>query len=558
MNERFLQDLKSRVDLVDIVGQYSPLKRSGKNYSCRSPFRDERTPSFSVSPDKQVWYDFGASEGGDVISFIEKIENCSFVEAIQFLSDKVGMEIPQQSSKQQAKDQERKSLKVQIYQLHSKATEFFTKQLSLNKVVQKYLSNRKISQETITKWRLGYGGDGVSDCTEYLLQSGFSEDLITKSGVAFSRNFGEKKMADRFAKRLIIPINEARNEEIIAFGGRDLSGEKKVAKYLNSPENPVYEKSLVLFGLDKARKSIIKQEKVIIVEGYFDVISAHENGLDFTVGTCGTALTDSHLRILKRMTKQIYLAFDSDLAGKKATLRAVEICLKNELTPWIIFDDNGKDFDELVRDGKDLSVIFSQAENAMEFLIKGFAKKNLQNGIEGRKKFLDSVFYFLKLVTRPIEIDDLLELIALKLNKSKALIESEFLRFKSSQKTRLKSFERTSDKKLEVSHQAYFVGFILSNGKRFKANFKKEWLDIITENFPGKILKKWLNSEQLTEDEQKKTQPWELASLNTQEEFSSEEHLQDEFDSYIKRFSQDFSHQKLLEKAQKIRGEINK
>ena len=142
MNERFLQDLKSRVDLVDIVGQYSPLKRSGKNYSCRSPFRDERTPSFSVSPDKQVWYDFGASEGGDVISFIEKIENCSFVEAIQFLSDKVGAEIPQQSSKQQAKDQERKSLKVQIYQLHSKATEFFTKQLSLNKVVQKYLSNR--------------------------------------------------------------------------------------------------------------------------------------------------------------------------------------------------------------------------------------------------------------------------------------------------------------------------------------------------------------------------------------------------------------------------------
>ncbi len=537
MNDRFLEDLKNRIDIVEIVRKYAELKKSGKNYMCRSPFRNERTPSFCVSPDKQFWYDFGTSEGGDVISFLEKIENFSFTEAVEHLADMAGMEVPQKLDKKTISREK----KASIYDLHRQAALFFGKELQKNTQAQTYLKNRGISMKTMVEWQLGYGGDQLDGLTKFLLNKGFSPEKIAESGVAFERDFGNKTMMDRFRKRLIIPIFEARNGEIIAFTGRDLSGEKKVAKYVNSPENPVYHKSSTLFGLHRAKKKIREKDAVILVEGNFDVISMHAVGLTNCVATCGTSLTEDHLRVLRRMTKNIILAFDSDLAGKKATLRAVEMCLKMELNPRIVEIVGGKDLDEMLqKDENSAKLAVRNAQKALDFLFDKFGKKNLDGSIDGETKFLDSFFFFLKLVKRPIEVDDFIDKISRKLNRSRVIIEQEFQRYLTKNK-KPERIKNTREKKKKISREEGFAGFIGAFPKisrKIVGNKVEKFLQYFSEEKSREILRKFLLAEEMSAEEKLEFNSWVLAQENLYGEMFSVENQKKEFKRFFEKLKQ--------------------
>jgi len=550
MNDRFIEDLKDRTDIVELVRKYTELKKSGKNYMCRSPFRNERTPSFCVSPEKQFWYDFGSSEGGDAISFLEKMESLSFGEAVEMLADSAGIDVPKDFGGDKGPSREEKK---DIFALHRKAGEYFKAQLEKDKKSKEYLANRKITDSTIADWWLGYGGSAKDGLTKYLLNSGFSQDMIAQSGVAFERDFGNKKMQDRFYGRLMIPIFEPKNGEIIAFTGRDLSGDKKAAKYINSPENPVYHKSATLFGLHRARKIIREKDSVILVEGNFDVISAHAAGFKNCVATCGTSLTEEHLRLIKRLTKNIYLAFDSDIAGKKATLRGTEMVLQMELSPFIIEITGKKDLDEVAqKDPEALKEIIAGAQNAVLFLLEKFALKNLDGSIEGEKKFLDSIFHFLKLIHRPIERDEILSRIAQKTKRAKGIIEEEFKKFeRQNQRTKKKEKEAVSSVK-KFSIEECFVGFLSANWSHFEERLNEEHGGLLVGR-PREILEKKIIGTPLSKEEKEQLSGWELHEENLYGESVSETELEKGFEVFASTLQKHKDKENRTEAAKKIR-----
>ncbi len=552
MDSRFLEDLKNRIDIVELVRRYAELKKSGKNYMCRSPFRNERTPSFCVSPDKQFWYDFGASEGGDAISFLERIENVSFVEAVELLADMAGVEVPKTLASEKGPSREEKK---DIFSLHEKAAEFFATQLQNSKKAKDYLAARGILESVIASWRLGYGGDVENGLTKFLLEQGFSETEIARSGVAFEREFGDKKMRDRFFGRLMIPIFEPREAKIIAFTGRDLSGRKDVAKYVNSPENPVYHKSATLFGFERARKIIQERDSAILVEGNFDVISAHSASFCNTVATCGTSLTEDHLRLLKRLTKNISLAFDSDLAGKKATLRAVEMVLQMEMNPFVIEITHGKDIDEWAqKDLAGLKKAVENPENALLFLLKKFSAKYADGSIEGEKKFLDSIFPFLRVVHRPVERDELLGRISKTLNRPRGIIEEEFQKF-----VRQNSHERASKTEeptfKKFSRDECFVGFLSANWNFFREKISEKTLELLS-GLPRTLIDKKIIGEDLTEEEQKTLLAWELHQENLYGEDVAEEILERDAKIFISQLQKEKEKSGRREQAREVRKNL--
>lgn len=554
MNDRFLEDLKNRIDIVEIVKRYaSDLKKSGKNYMCRSPFRNERTASFCVSPDKQFWYDFGTSEGGDAISFLEKIENMNFPEAVEMLADIAGVEVPKDFGGDKGPTKEEKT---DIFSLHTKACEYFASELQKSKKASEYLANRKISKEAIADWKLGYGGDRADGLTKFLLKSGFSESDITRSGVAFEREFGDKKMRDRFWERLMIPISDHRDgKKIIAFTGRDLSGKKDIAKYVNSPENPVYHKSSTLFGFDRARKAIREKDAVILVEGNFDVISAHMAGFTHTVATCGTSLTEDHLRIIKRLTKNIYLAFDSDIAGKKATLRGVEMSLKMELNPFIVEISGGKDLDELAQESvEELEKAIKGAKNAVVFLFEKFAGKFLDETLEGEKKFLDAIFSVLLFVHRPVERDELLSKISKKLGRPKSIAEEEFEKFVRKSKT----YEKIKEEEIKTrkfNREECLVGFVSTHWEFFADKLDVKVLEVLGDR-EKVVLEKKMNQENLSDEENTLLNSWEMYAENLYGEYVSEDTLKKDFVTLAEQLRREKEKIRRFEQAQKLREQL--
>jgi DNA primase len=554
MKERFVEDLKARMDIVEIVRRYAQLKKSGKNWMCRSPFRNERTPSFCVSPDKQFWYDFGNAEGGDVISFIEKMENLSFQESVQFLADIGGMDVPKNFGDGAVSREQKQDL----FGLHATAAEYFSLQLEKNAGAKKYLKDRGISAEICKEWNIGYGGEKEDGMTQYLLGKGFDAAQIEKSGVAFVREFGNKKMRDRFDRRVLLPICEPRNGEIIAFSGRKISEDQGGGKYINSPENPVYHKSATLFGLHRARKKIQIRDAVLLVEGNFDVISAHSAGFEHCVATCGTALTDDHLRVLKRLTRTILLAFDSDKAGKKATLRGVEMCLREELSPRIVEISGGKDLDDMFQNSPDeAKKAIEEARDALDFLFEKFALKSLDDSVKGETKFLDSFFFFLRLVSRPIEVDEWLGRIAKKIKRSRQVVDQEFKRFVAGSAKELGyQKEKTVESDIpKFTREESFVGFLSAFWSYFspKLEGKEALADLLKEQLPKELLKKKILKQTLSEEDTLKFTAWELHEANKYEEDFSDENKKKEFDRFVKLFKTEKEKLNRLEQARNLK-----
>jgi DNA primase len=362
-----IEEIKNRIDIVDLVSEYVTLKKAGRNFTGLCPFHQEKTASFSVNRDKQIFYCFGCGEGGNAITFLMKIADKSFPEAIKELAAKTGVVLPPISSGKESRQKD--LLKEGVIQVNSKAAQQFSHYLFTNAGVpaRKYLQGRGIADEVIKQFRLGYAPDTWRSLTEYIENSGLSLKMAEQAGLIIPGKEGS--FYDRFRGRLIFPIENVFGE-IIAFGGRIL--DKGEPKYLNSPESPVYIKGKNLYGLNKAKEEIRKKGFALIVEGYFDLISLWNAGIGNVVATLGTALTRDHLDLLRRYTVDVVALFDPDEAGKKALDRSLELFLSAEMKARALILPEKCDPDDYVRKfGKDkMEALISRAQPLSDYYIE--------------------------------------------------------------------------------------------------------------------------------------------------------------------------------------------
>lgn len=417
-SEELIDEIKNSNDIVDVISQYVILKRSGRNFFGLCPFHKEKSPSFSVSPDKQIFHCFGCGAGGNVIHFVSKIENADFKEAISILANRAGIELPTLNNYE---DNKTAMLKTKVYEINQIAAEFYHHNLyrSTSKTAQEYIKKRKLDNKTLKSFLIGYSGN-YDELYKILKQKGYKEEEILASSLVNKTDDG--KYIDRFRKRVMFPIQDIRNK-VIAFGGRVLDDSKP--KYINSPENIVYSKGRHLFGLNVAKKSDLKN--IIIVEGYMDAISLYQRGITNVVASLGTALTEAQGRLLRRYSERVTIGYDSDGAGQAATLRGLEILQNIGCDVRILQISGAKDPDEyVIKYGPERFLkCVEQAISLVEFKVKMLKQNlNLEN-INDKIKFLNEVAKILANVTNSIERELYIEKIATEYKVSKESIYGE-------------------------------------------------------------------------------------------------------------------------------------
>ena len=331
-----IEQIKSRLNIVDIVGSYIKLEKAGINYRARCPFHNEKSPSFFVSPSRQLWHCFGGcNEGGDIFKFIMKIEGIEFYDALKILADKAGVEL-----KKNPNWEKTKSKRDTLLNISNKSTSFFMTQLEKSKIGQEakeYLLKRGFKNETIKDWQIGYAPLNWQGLSDYLIGLGFNKQDIVDAGLAIQ----SQKFFDRFRGRIMFPIRDF-NGQTIGFTGRIFKTEDD-AKYLNTPNTLLYDKSQALFGIDKAKLDIRKKDYCVLVEGNVDCIMSHQSGVKNCIAVSGTALTPTHLGIIKRYSNNLVLAFDMDLAGNNATKKGIDMALNNGFNVKVISMSSEKD-----------------------------------------------------------------------------------------------------------------------------------------------------------------------------------------------------------------------
>ncbi|MFA9375426.1 MAG: DNA primase [Lachnotalea sp.] len=340
--EDLVEEIRMKNDVVDVISTYVKLQRKGSSYFGLCPFHNEKSPSFSVSPGKQMYYCFGCGAGGNVFTFVMEYENYTFQEAIKYLADRVGVELPEIEYSEEARKQA--DLKTTILDINKQAANYFYYLLKseAGEVAYRYLANRELSDETIKKFGLGFSNKYSNDLFQFLKEKGYSDEILKQSGLF---NIDEKKgVYDKFWNRVIFPIMDV-NGRVIGFGGRVMGDGSP--KYLNSPETRVFDKSRNLYGLNFARTS--RKNFILLCEGYMDVIALHQAGFINAVASLGTSFTEGHANLIKRYTDQVYITYDSDVAGVKATIRAIPILKDVGVTVKIVNMLPYKDPDEFIK-----------------------------------------------------------------------------------------------------------------------------------------------------------------------------------------------------------------
>ena len=435
-SDEILDEVRSTNDIVEVISQYVHLKRSGRNYFGLCPFHNEKSPSFSVSPDKQIFHCFGCGVGGNVISFISKIEGIGFKEAIENLAERSNIKLPTIENNVDSKKEE---LKSKVYKVNSFAADYYHKRLYQKeaKIGQEYIKKRKLNNETLESYKIGFSGT-FDELYKALKKEGFGEAEILESGLV---NKNEKGMyIDRYRNRLIIPIFDERNR-VIAFGGRVLDDSKP--KYINTNENLVYSKGRHLFGLNVAKKGNTK--KILIVEGYMDVISLHQRGITNVVASLGTALTQSQGWLLRKNCEQVILGFDADGAGQMAIIRAMEVMQNMGCDMRVLQMTGAKDPDEYVikYGSANFKKLMDNAISLIEFKVKLLKKDlNLENASD-KIKFLNEIANLISKIDNTMEREIYIEKISKGYNISKEAIFAQVNKLKYSANPGKKVLEKS-------------------------------------------------------------------------------------------------------------------
>ena len=401
--DEIIEEVRSKNDIVDVVGGYVHLKKSGSNYFGLCPFHSEKSPSFSVSGIKQIYHCFGCGAGGNVFSFIMNYENCTFQESVKMLADRAGVKLPEISYSEEAKRKAQE--KERLYAINKEAAAFYYKMLRSpdGAIGLKYFNERRLNRETMQSFGLGYAGQSSAVCA-FLKSKGFSDKELISSGLV---NYNEKRgISDRFWNRVMFPIMDTSNR-VIGFGGRVMGDGKP--KYLNSPETPIFDKGKNLYGLNIARRT--RKGYMIACEGYMDVISMHQAGFTEAVASLGTAFTPDHARILKRYTDDIRLTYDSDEAGTKAALRAIPILKSAGISSRIIHLEPYKDPDEFIKNlgAEEFQKRIDSAENSLMFELHVMQRGFNLGDPDGRTRFEEAMAKRLSEIQSELERENYIE-----------------------------------------------------------------------------------------------------------------------------------------------------
>ena len=421
-----VEEIKQRLDIVDVISSYLTMKRAGANMKANCPFHQEKTPSFMINPERQIFKCYGCGEGGDIFTFIEKMEGVDFYNALKILADKAGV-ILEKNSVKRGEAEFKSNKKTKVFEINDWTKKLYHKILIDHPKADKarsYLIKRKMSDKTIADFEIGYAPDSWDLLTKFLRQKKYTDEEMVSSGVAIKGDRGT--VYDRFRGRIVFPINNIMGLTV-AFTSRILIDDQTQAKYINSSESPVYTKGKTIYGLDRAKMAIKEADLAIFVEGNMDVIACHQAGFKNVVATSGTAVTEDQLKILNRYTADIAFCFDSDVAGEAAMKKAVQLALKNDINSKIVaMPVPFKDPDEAIcADPKNWQRAVEASKPALEYWIDLLIRKNPELDISTKKKMAKEVLPVIKRIFSPIEKEYYIKYLSRRLSVAeKALVQA--------------------------------------------------------------------------------------------------------------------------------------
>lgn len=420
-----VEEVRARADIVGVIGDFVNLKKAGKDFKGLCPFHDERTPSFHVIPSKAMYHCFGCQKSGDVFRFLMERSGVDFVTAVKSVGARSGVEVREVRGKRPEDDPNRA-----LYEANAFARDFYTEALwdeERGVVARGYLEERGISRQVAERFGLGFAPEGWRNLREAALKHGIDDDVLLEVGLTKRSDRDPKEEPyDRLRDRVIFPIHSL-GGKVVGFGGRVLPGSSSPAKYLNSPESVIYQKSDLLYGLDRAKNDVRRAGSVLVVEGYMDVVSLAAAGVSHVVAVLGTALTDRHAELLKRFTSRVFLLFDSDRAGLKATFRAADALLAQGLHPSVITLPDGEDPDSVAQAGGSaaLQPFIDQAVDVLDRKIQILEERDYFSSLDKKRRAVDRLLPTLRAVADPTLRDMYVERVASRLGVQRATLEAE-------------------------------------------------------------------------------------------------------------------------------------
>lgn len=420
------EEIKNRLDVVEFISTYLRLQKAGRNFRALCPFHNEKSPSFMVSPERQLWHCFGCNESGDIFTFLMKIEGIEFKDALAQLAERAGVRL-------ERFDRDASSRKQKIYNILEIATQFFSGNFwgNVGQAAREYAQARGLTERTMKEFRMGYSFDSWDALLKYMegkefaTKDLFDAGLIVKKDGSANQDFSERNYYDRFRNRIMFPIQDV-SGRVVGFSARVMPGsDDKMGKYINTPETAAYNKSRVVYALDKAKLAIRKNNFCILVEGQFDVIMSHQAGVRNVVATSGTALTLEHLTIIKRYTKNLALCFDSDEAGSNATKRAIDLVIASGFTVKIIVMRGGKDPADIIKQDKALWLeAIAQKKEIIAFYFENALSRYNHEEIEDKKKIAEELLPVIQLIPNHIERAHYLQELAMHIKVDEKVLET--------------------------------------------------------------------------------------------------------------------------------------
>ena len=488
-SEKEIQKLIDNLDIVQVIGEYVNLKKAGSNYKGLSPFKDEKTPSFTVSPVKNIFKDFSTQIGGNVISFYMKINDISFIQAVEELSRKYNIPL-KKNREYRTINQEierKKAVNNEYYEIMNEAQIFFRENIEKYPEALEYMKERNFSIEEIRKFGIGFANSSRDELFQHLLKKEFPEEKIIELGLVKRNENGE--IYDSFRNRVIFPIYNI-NSQIVGFGGRIIEKNTNLPKYLNSPDSPIFKKGNELFGIKHQGENIRKKGFAMLMEGYLDVLTAQKNGFENAVASLGTALTEEQAQLLKKYTDKILISYDNDEAGKNAIIKAGYILKKYDFdVKCLVIDGNEKDPDEFLRkNGKKAFIeVVKKSEEIFDFLTKEASKDLDLNDISGERKFIERLKPFFSNVTNNLNKNLYLQRLSANFGINEFVLEEELKnlpnktskmkkrRIYENQKVQYKKQKRDLYIELEEQTLIYILEFFKSEKEKCIELLNKEF-----------------------------------------------------------------------------------
>jgi DNA primase len=471
-----IEEIKERLSIVDVVSSYISTKKAGTNYKANCPFHKEKSASLMISPSKQIWHCFGCGEGGDVFGFVMKYENMDFPEALKILAERAGVQLPKFTREDAAEDK-RKEILLRANDLAAKFYHKVLMESSVAEPARKYLAERGLQAATLKEWQIGFAPEDFHVLENFLLKKGFVENDLLAAGLSSRRAEAEaqakpgfaSRIFDRFVKRITFPIRNYAGD-VVGFTARIVEADAKAAKYINTSETLVYNKSKIIFGLYQAKQFIRKEDFAIVVEGNMDVVAAHQAGFKNVVASSGTAFTFEQLEILSRLTKNLKFAFDTDQAGLAATRRALDSALALGFSVFIVKIEGAKDPDELIK--KD-PTLFAKAVAAAPLYLDYFFEKSFENyepnSIQQKKQIVSELMPLLQKLTDPLEVNHYVRILAQRLGTT----EKTIYEILAQSKTSFRPQKNESAKPL-LKSRSFFLEEKILGYALFKDKYRKE------------------------------------------------------------------------------------